>query len=149
MGESLDMCKQSSAVCKSVVEKVVSCFLCPWYVERGVVNLNSRRKDSDRYQERFLRVRKVEHWKTLEISEKILGSGRESMHPQAMMLGMTWISCLGEENNLGNLLMSLPVLCFSSIVVHVLFQVNATFHVLRWNKRTRLVPQEMCGKMPI
>lgn len=62
------------------------------------------------------------------------------MHPQAMMLGMTWISCLGEENNLGNLLMSLPVLCFSSIVVHVLFQVNATFHVLRWNKRTRLVP---------
>ncbi|XP_030308789.1 palmitoyltransferase ZDHHC6 isoform X1 [Calypte anna] len=36
----------SNQLCGRVVEKVISCFLCPWCVKRGVVNLNSRWKYS-------------------------------------------------------------------------------------------------------
>lgn len=41
------VCTNSRQLRETVVEKVVSCFLCLWCVERGVVNLNCSQKDSD------------------------------------------------------------------------------------------------------
>lgn len=115
MGDSLGMYKQSSVVYKNGRQV---CYLLPVprYVEKGAVNLIYRQIQIG-YKDDFLK----EGCKTSEISENILGSWRKSMHPQAMMLEMTQMFCLVEENNLGMCLMSLLVLSFSSVVGRVLF----------------------------
>lgn len=48
------VCTGSHQLCKSLVDKLVICFLCPWCVEKRAVNLICRQKDSERgYEDEF------------------------------------------------------------------------------------------------